>query len=154
MNFGQRMLRLTGDARAADEMERGLYNAVLHGIALDGRTTYYQNPLSDRDHLRDNTWVCCPPMLSRTLMEVGRYAYGYSESDVYVNLFVGGRCDVPLKASPVTFTIQTKYPWDGRVRIEANPKEASEFALHLRIPRLVPGGPRSGSMAGGSRAPR
>ena len=36
-----------------DVLERVLYNAILHGISLDGTNTYYCNPLSDRDHLRD-----------------------------------------------------------------------------------------------------
>jgi len=97
-NFAHRMLRLEADADAADELERILYNAVLHGIGLDGRTFYYRNPLSDRDHPRGNNWCCCPPTLSRTLLHVGRYAYAHTGRDIYevaefsVRLRVPGWC--------------------------------------------------------------
>ncbi len=75
LDFAQRMFLLEGGSDSGDVLERALYNAVLHGISLDGTTTYYQNPLSDHDHLRDNCWVCCPPNLSRSVFQVGRYAY-------------------------------------------------------------------------------
>ena len=40
-----RMLRLTGEARFADVVERVLYNSVLSGISLDGKRFFYTNPL-------------------------------------------------------------------------------------------------------------
>jgi uncharacterized protein len=93
-DFAHRLFLLERRAESIDVLERVLYNAVLHGIALDGVTTYYCNPLSDRAHPRDNCWVCCPPNLSRTLLQIGRYAYARTDRDLYVNLFVGGtvRC--------------------------------------------------------------
>ncbi len=89
-DFAQRMFLLERQAEAADTLERVLYNAVLHGIALDGLSTYYRNPLSDHDHLRDNCWVCCPPNLSRTVFQIGRYAYACGQREAWINLYVGG----------------------------------------------------------------
>ncbi|MHB1034028.1 MAG: glycoside hydrolase family 127 protein [Pirellulales bacterium] len=133
-DFAQRMFLLEGRAEAADVLERVLYNAVLHGMSLDGTTSYYQNPLSDRDHPRYNSWVCCPPNLSRTLLQVGRYAYGYSDRDIYVNLYVGGTATAPLADGPVTLSEKTEYPWNGAVRITVQPQRESQFGLNLRIP--------------------
>ena len=133
-NFAHRMLRLEGDADAADELERILYNGVLHGIGLDGKTFYYRNPLSDKDHPRGNPWCCCPPTLSRTLLHLGRYAYAHTDRDIYVNLYVGGSCTVPLPDTPVVLRVETDYPWDGAVKIVVDPEKDAEFSVRLRIP--------------------
>jgi DUF1680 family protein len=134
LNFAQRMFLLERRAEFCNEMERVLYNAVLHGISLDGTATYYCNPLSDRDHLRDNCWVCCPPNLSRTLLEVGRYAYAWGERDLYVNLFVGGSARVPFPAGEVTLRVETNYPWSGDVAFRVETKSPRRFAIRVRRP--------------------
>jgi len=133
-NLAHRMLRLEGNASAADELERVVYNGMLHGMALDGKSSYYQNPLSDRNRLRNNNWTCCPPNLSRTVLLVGKYAYAYSDDRVYVNLFVGGTGRIPLPKTPVALDVQTDYPWQGTVKIGVEPERPAEFALCVRIP--------------------
>ena len=135
VNFAHRMLQMDGDAAAADVLELALYNAVLHGIALDGRSTYsYTTPLSDANHSRWGWDMCCPSTLYRTLMQVGRYVYGFSANDLYVNLFVGSTGQVPLTNGPVTIRQETQYPWNGSVLIHVDPAKDTQFALQVRIP--------------------
>ena len=43
--FGLRMAQITGKASYIDVVERALYNNILAGIALDGRSFFYVNPL-------------------------------------------------------------------------------------------------------------
>ncbi len=43
--FARRMLQMDVDGRYADVMERALYNTVLSGMALDGKSFFYVNPL-------------------------------------------------------------------------------------------------------------
>jgi uncharacterized protein len=133
-NFAHRMFLLERRAESADVLERVLYNAIPHGISVDGTNTYYCNPLSDADHLRDNCWVCCPPNLSRTLLQVGRYAYASTARDLYVNLFVGGSAHVSLMPGDLTIRVETEYPWDGKVTFRVEAKSPVGFALHLRRP--------------------
>jgi DUF1680 family protein len=133
-DFSMRMFLLERFADCADVLERVLYNSVLHGISLDGTNTYYQNPLSDRDHLRDNCWVCCPPNLSRTLLQTGRYAYAHTESELYVNLYAGGKCKAKLATGPVLLNVDTDYPWTGEVKITMQLDKPARFALLLRQP--------------------
>lgn len=134
MDFAQRMFLLEGGSDTGDVLERVLYNAVLHGISLDGTNSYYQNPLSDTNRARYNSWVCCPPNLSRTLFQVGRYAYAAGERDVYVNLFVNGTARLPLEGGEVGLEVETAYPWDGRVTFRVSSGVPQRFALHLRRP--------------------
>ena len=133
-DFAQRMFLLEGRAEAADALEQVLYNAVLHGLALDGTTSYYQNPLTDRDRPRYNAWVCCPPNLSRTLLQVGRYAYGYRERELFVNLYIAGDGRFPLEKNSVRLQVETDYPWNGDVKLTVTPEQPGPFAVNLRIP--------------------
>jgi len=128
------MLQLEADADIADELERVLYNAVLHSIALDGKSTYYRNPLTDKDHVRDNNWCCCPPPISRTISHVGRYAYGRTDEDIYVSLYIGGAAKFALKETKATLKVETGYPWKSKVTIAVAPAKPAKFALRLRMP--------------------
>jgi len=133
-DFAHRMLMLQADAQCADVLERVLYNAILHGISLDGKSFYYRNPLNDRNHPRGNNWCCCPPNLSRTLLKLGRYIYAQNKKDIYVNLYVGGTATISSPNNTVTLTQQTDYPWNGKVKILVKPQNESKFAVNLRIP--------------------
>ena len=133
-DFAHRMALLEGDGECADVLERVLYNGVLHGISLDGKSFYYRNPLTDKDHLRENNWCCCPPNLSRTLMKVGGYAYATGDSDIYVNLYIGGTANIALRDNKVRVTQQTQYPWENKVRITVEPEAEPAFSMRLRIP--------------------
>ncbi len=134
MDFAQRMFLLEGGSDAGDVMERVLYNAVLHGISLNGTNSYYQNPLSDTNRSRYNSWVCCPPNLSRTLFQVGRYAYASGNREAYLNLYVSGAVQLPMDGGSVGLKVETDYPWEGRVGIRVLPGGVSRFALNLRWP--------------------
>lgn len=134
-DFAHRMFFLERASDSADVLERVLYNAVLHGISLDGTNSYYQNPLTDANRPRYNSWVCCPPNLSRTLFQVGRYAYAASANELFINLFVGSELRVPFAAGEVRFNVETGYPWNGNMAISVEPEAGEqEFSLNLRFP--------------------
>jgi hypothetical protein len=133
-DFAQRMFMLERRAECADVLERVLYNAVLHGMELSGTNSYYCNPLSDRDNPRYNSWVCCPPNLSRTLLQVGRYAYAHTDHGLYVNLFVGGTVRLPFPTNEPALRVETDYPWDGGVKFRVETPPPGRFALRLRKP--------------------
>jgi len=133
-DFAHRMFLLERHAEAVDVLERVLYNGVLHGLGLSGTNSYYQNPLSDRDRPRYNSWVCCPPNLSRTILQAGRYAYAYTTNEVYVNLYIGGTVSVPLAAGRMQLEVQTEYPWSGRVRLTVRSAKPQQATLFVRWP--------------------
>ncbi len=132
--FADAMFRMDGHAESMDVVERVLYNAIPHGMGLDGVTSYYRNPLSDEKNPRGNIWVCCPPCLSRTLLRVQEYVYARTARDLVVNLYVASDATVPLPDGPVTLTQETNYPWDGEVKLTVTPQSPRRFAVRLRIP--------------------
>ena len=133
-DFAQRMFLLERQSQSADVLERVLYNAILHGISLDGLTSYYQNPLSDTNNVRYNSWVCCPPNLSRTILQAGRYACAHGPGEFYFNLYAGGRYIYPAPEGPVPMRVETRYPWEGVVTVTLLPARPARFALNLRMP--------------------
>jgi uncharacterized protein len=149
MMWNWRMLAASGDAKYTDVIERALYNGINSGMSLDGRTYCYRNPLafdpqgdsSDR-HAPDgkirNPWydtTCCPPNLERTFASLPGYFYSTSDDGLYVHLYDNSTMSWRLKdGSGLKIQQQTKFPWEGTIKITVSPMEAREFALYVRIP--------------------
>lgn len=144
--FAQRMLNLDRDGRYADVMEQALYNGVLPGISLDGRSYFYANYLAtdpkwhDFEHAypaRRQGWfgcACCPPNVARLLTSLGGYAYSVGDRELAVNLYADSSVSFRGDGGEVTVEQQTKYPWDGAVRLTVRSAAPARFALHLRLP--------------------
>jgi DUF1680 family protein len=147
--WNYRMFLLNGDARYLDVLERIIYNGFLAGVALAGDRFFYPNPLaSDRGYER-SAWFdcsCCPVNVVRFMPSIGGYVYAARDTDVFVNLFIGGTGEVRLGKQVVKITQQTNYPWDGRVRMTIDPGVPGEFALNIRIPGWALGKPVPGDL--------
>jgi DUF1680 family protein len=141
--WNHRMFLLKQDAKYVDVMERILYNGLLAGVSLDGRTFLYQTPLATRAGFERHEWFgpnCCPPNICRFLASLGNLIYARSGQDVYVNLFVGSRA----KAGDISLTQETNYPWDGAAKITVDPGQARTFAIYVRIPGWAQNQPMPG----------
>lgn len=135
--WSHRMLQLDADHRYADVLEQVLYNNVLSGIAFDGSSFFYVNPLESEGSHHRKPWykcACCPPNIARLLLSLGRYIYGVHETDILVHLYVQSTSRLSLGGRNIVLHQQTNYPWDGTIRIEVELEEPAEFGLNLRIP--------------------
>ena len=150
--FGRRMAQITKNAAYMDVVESALYNTVLAGVAMDGKSFFYVNPLevwpqnciphTSLDHVKPvrQKWfgvACCPPNIARTLASLGEYVYFYDEDTVWVNLFIAGRTTAQLADGSVEVQLATEYPDNGRVRIKVNSRSA-RAKLAVRIPGFAP----------------
>jgi hypothetical protein len=138
--WNHRLFLLHRDARYIDVMERVLYNAFLAGVSLTGDRFFYQNPLMSYGNYERFTRIntpCCPPNVVRLLASLGSYIYAKGADALYVNLFVGSRARVRLGGTLVAIAQQTRYPWEGRVRIAIDPEHPARFAVHVRVPGWV-----------------
>ena len=123
------------DAKYADLYEQTMYNALLGGVSLDGRSYCYTNPLVNTERAEWHVCPCCVGNLSRTLLMIPTWTYVKNESGLYVNMFVGSRIHVGEVAGTGVEVIQkTDYPWMGAVAITVNPDRAKTFSVHVRIP--------------------
>jgi DUF1680 family protein len=123
------------DAKYADLYEQTMYNALLGGVALDGKSFCYTNPLVNTERAKWHVCPCCVGNVSRTLLMIPTWAYVKSKDALYVNMFVGSRIHVGQVAGTNVEVIQkTEYPWHGSVSITVNPEEAKTFSVCVRIP--------------------
>jgi hypothetical protein len=142
--WNHRMFLLTGEAAYLDVMERVMYNGVLSGVSLDGTLFFYPNPLESDGRYKFNKgragrapWfgvACCPGNISRFLPSVPGYVYATKGDILYVNMFVAGEAAIDLAGRTVTVKQETRFPWDGTVRIAVEPGRKGPFALHIRVP--------------------
>lgn len=146
--FARRMLEICPKTEYADVMERALYNGVLSGMALDGKSFFYVNPLEvypracredeRKFHVKPmrQKWLgcaCCPPNLARLLSSVGSYAYTENEDTLFVHLYMGSALTKRVGEQTAEVCVESNFPWDGKVKICVRAKDSS-FKLALRIP--------------------
>ncbi len=144
--FAHRMLRMDPKGCYGDQMENSFYNTVLAGTGLDGRHYFYCNPLEvwldslyryDKMHIlsRRYEWdsvPCCPPNVARLLGEIAQFTVLAREDGLWVNLYGSVRGTAQLACGEIPFEMETRYPWEGRVRFCV--QGAGRFALRFRIP--------------------
>ena len=153
-NYG--MYLDSGDAKFLDIAELSLFNNSLAGINLHGDRFFYVNPLEADGVRRFNhgnggraKWfgcACCPPNISRLILQVPGYMYAYSKDRVYLTLYGGSQTTIPLEGTRVKLEQTSAYPFDGKVRLTVQPEKGSKFSVCMRIPtwarsdEFVPGG--------------
>jgi DUF1680 family protein len=135
--WNHRMFLMRGDAKYIDVLERTMLNAALSGISLEGDRFFYPNVLESIGQHQRAPWfgcACCPSNVARFIPSVPGFAYASRGRDVYVNLFLSSDVQIDAADNKLRLIQQTRYPWDGGVKIQVDPEEAGEFAVHVRIP--------------------
>ena len=157
-----RMFLLHGDAKYIDVLERTLYNGLLSGVGLDGKSFFYTNAMQvmegksfpDLEPERAGwfTCSCCPTNIVRFLPSVPGYVYAVKGKDLYVNLYISGKAKIEIGAvgsaaasGVIGLEQQSNYPWQGDVRFGVSVGRPTGFRLLLR----VPGWARGEAMPGG-----
>jgi len=136
--WNHRLFLLDPDAKYIDVMERTLYNGLISGVSLDGKSFFYPNPLESNGQHARSPWfgvACCPSNITRFMASVPGYVYAQRGDALWVNLYMASNAEVKLDNGRVlTIKQQTRYPWDGAVRMTVSPDRASLAAIHVRIP--------------------
>jgi len=135
--WNQRMALLHADAKYADIVERVWYNGALSGVSLDGGKFFYVNPLESAGKHHRQQWfgcACCPVNVVRFLPTIGGYLYAHDDKRILVNQYTASRAHMNVGGNEVSVRQETKFPWDGSVKITVEPKKKSRFELALRIP--------------------
>jgi len=142
--WNQRMFQLHGDSKYVDIMEKVLYNGLLSGVGLDGKSFFYSNAMQIKSSASFPQteparagWFdcsCCPTNLARLFPSLPGYVYGQNGRDIYVNLFVSGSTDLAVQNKAVRLTQQNNYPWNGDLKFTVNQAATADFNLLVRIP--------------------
>src|ERR1700742_2092901 len=131
--WNQRMFLLHGDSKYIDVMEKTLYNGLISGVGLDGKSFFYTNAMqiknnfsgADTEPERSGwfTCSCCPTNVARLIPSIPGYIYAEKGNAVYVNLFISGTGNLTVNNKAVKITQQNNYPWDGGLKFTIEPVE-------------------------------
>ncbi len=139
--WNHRLFLLHADAKYIDVMERTLYNGLISGVSLDGKTFFYQNPLEATGQAakdQRSPWfgvACCPGNITRFMASVPGYVYAQRGDALWVNLYMANSADIKLdNGRTVRMTQETRYPWDGAVKMTVNPDQSLPLTVNVRIP--------------------
>jgi DUF1680 family protein len=135
--WNHRLFLLHGDAKYIDVMERTLYNGLISGVSLDGKSFFYPNPLESNGQHERRPWfgvACCPGNITRFLASVPGYVYATQRDALFVNLYAAGTADIEMDGGKVKIAQDTRYPWDGAVKFTVTPDRMRAFAIKLRVP--------------------
>jgi DUF1680 family protein len=142
--WNYRMFLLHGDAKYIDVLEKMLYNGLISGIGLDGKSFFYTNAMEIRNSFthpdieRERSgWFecsCCPTNLTRLIPSVPGYMYAQKEDNLFVNLFINSTVDLTVNSKPLQIVQQNNYPWDGNLKFTINTAKPNAFNVLVRIP--------------------
>jgi DUF1680 family protein len=132
------LLRVTGEGRYGDSMERVFYNTVLGAKRLepDGHAFYYSdyNNSGHRSYFPD-AWPCCSGTLPQVAADYRILCYFHDGDGVYVNLYLPSTVRWTVSdGAQVTLSQDGSYPLDGRINLRLKLSRPSTFSVRLRIP--------------------
>lgn len=128
------LLRLTGDSRFGDIMERTICNALFGAQSPDGRKIRYFTPTEGPRVYHHNDSYCCPNNYRRIVADLPFMVVYAAPDAVVVNQYIQSEASVITSKTRVKIIQKTSYPNTGKINIRIDPEVAAQFDLMLRIP--------------------
>jgi DUF1680 family protein len=142
--WDHRMFLLHGQSKYMDVLEKVLYNGLISGVGLDGKSFFYTNAMQIRHSYNHadmeagrSGWFecsCCPTNIARLIPSIPGYIYAQKGDNLYINLFISGSANLKIADKAVEIVQQNNYPWDGNLVFTVNPKKSLPVNMRIRIP--------------------
>ena len=130
------LLRLEGDMRYGDLIERTMYNALFGANSPDGRWIRYFTPFTGDRQYDTRDFFCCCGNYRRAVAELPQKVYYRTpEGGIALNLFANSKKEFEVKGQTVTLHQETAYPNDGEVKLTFSTPNPVAFAFQFRTPR-------------------
>ncbi len=129
----EQLLRLTGEARYADELEKTFYNHLAAAQRPDGAAWAYFTALDGKKPYQTEQ-NCCTSSGPRGWALLPTLAYMTGEDGVVINFFAPSVAALKVNGETVTVKQETSYPSEGRVAITVTVPKPMKFALRVRVP--------------------
>lgn len=134
------LLRLRGDARMGDLMERTILNALFASQSPDGRRLRYFAPLEGPRAYWKTDSYCCPCNYRRIVAELPSMVFYRAGDGLAVNLYAPAQATLASCGGiPLAVRMETDYPNSGRVRLVLDPGAPATFTVQCRIPAWAQG---------------
>jgi hypothetical protein len=127
------LLRLTGEAKYAEQLEHTVYNALLAAQAPRTGDICYFTPLNGKKSSSPGI-NCCVSSEPRGISMIPQFAWGTRDGAAAVLFYVPGDTTIRTNGGEVTIHSETNYPADGVVTLTVNTASTVRFPLVLRVP--------------------
>ncbi|GEO10154.1 glycoside hydrolase family 127 protein [Segetibacter aerophilus] len=139
IKLSQQLLRLTGEAKYADAIEKSFYNALLGSMLPDGSSWAKYSPIlgirnegEDQCHMGLN---CCVASGPRGLFTLPLTTVMSDQDGIAVNFFSPGvyKAKTPGKQT-IELVQETDYPVGGIINLAVKISKPEAFDVNIRIP--------------------
>lgn len=136
LQFNAQLLRLTGEARFAEQLEKVVLNQLMGAQCPDGSAWGYYVQMEGRNPYNGTLDAhCCLSSGPRGVALIPTFAVTTDADGVVVNLYDAGVARLGLRdGTRVNITADTRYPAEDPVILTLMPEKKHAFALKLRVP--------------------
>jgi DUF1680 family protein len=136
IQFNAQLLRLTGEARFAEQLEHAVLNQLFGAQKCDGSAWgYYVQMEGKKPYSSTLDGHCCLSSGPRGVALIPTFAWTTDNEGAVINLYGAGNATLALHdQTPVHLKIDTLYPADEHIHITVGADKPKEFCVKLRIP--------------------
>jgi hypothetical protein len=136
LQFNAQLLRLTGEARFAEQLESVVLNQLFGAQRPDGCAWGYYVQMEGRKSYSDTLdGHCCLSSGPRGIALIPAFAVATDDEGIVINLYDAGTAELNLpRGGTVRLITDTRYPGDDGIRIVVEPNQDQPFALKFRVP--------------------
>ena len=139
IQLNAQLLRLTGEARYGDELERSFYNHLAAAQSTDGALWCYYTPLEGTKPLSNRTSCCLSSgprgMALLPLLATCKYLQDDKNQGVAVNIFETSRTQLMLNGQSVTIEQHSDFPRAGHSTWTLKLSKPAVFGFKVRAPQ-------------------
>jgi uncharacterized protein len=136
MQFNAQLLRLTGEARFAEQLEHVTLNQLFGAQKCDGSAWgYYVQMEGKKPYSATLDGHCCLSSGPRGVALIPSFAWTTDRDGLVINLFNAGEANLRLgNQKAAAIKMETVFPADGKIHINVEPAALSAFVIKLRVP--------------------
>ena len=137
IRLNKELLKITGEARFAEELETSAYNALSGARFPDGHSWIYYS-YTNGPIQKTSPWACCSSSGMVALEEIPEVLYARKQEGIAVNLYSPSEVIFELKGAGRTKIRQEgNYPFTGEISLLMETENEKNFPLYLRMPAWV-----------------
>ena len=136
IQFNAQLLRLTGEARFAEQLEHVVLNQLFGAQQCDGAAWgYYVQMEGKKPYSSSLDGHCCLSSGPRGVALIPTFAITTDTDGVVLNLYDAGVAKLKLRDNTdVKLTVDTRYPADDRIQVTVTPSAKKSFTTKVRVP--------------------
>ncbi len=133
------LLRLTGDSKYADQIEKSTYNALIASLKFDGSQIAKYSPLGGIRHEGEEQCGmhinCCSANGPRAFMMLPLFAVMGAPGEIVINMYGQDEAYIPVNDRNNVLVSQiSDYPASEKIDFKIDPDKPEIFTIAFRIP--------------------